>query len=155
MSVREVLPAPSFRPMRFDDLDAVLAIEQRAYPHPWSPGIFQSCLKVGYPSWVMERGGAMVGYGLAMIQVGECHILNIAIDPDHQGQGLGRQMLRFLLDLAIRQMATSAFLEVRESNTRAIRLYESEGFNEIGRRKGYYPADEGREDALVLGKELF
>ena len=155
MNARAELPEVAFRPMRFDDLDTVMTIERRAYPHPWSPGIFQSCLKVGYPCWVMERSGEMLGYGLAMIQVGECHILNIAVDPDHQGQGLGRRMLRFLLDLAIRQMATSAFLEVRESNTRAIRLYESEGFNEIGRRKGYYPADEGREDALVLGKELF
>jgi len=144
----------SLRPMREGDLDAVMAIEQRAYPFPWTRGIFKDCLKAGYPSWVMTEHGLVIGYGLLSIAADEAHVLNICIAPERQGRGLGRHLLRALVKIARDHRVQRVFLEVRPSNPGAILLYQSEGFNEIGRRPRYYPAKDGREDALVMAIEL-
>ena len=144
----------TLRPMREDDLDAVHAVEIRAYEFPWTVGIFRDCLRADYPAWVMQLGGRIVGYFLMSVAAGEAHVLNICIDPTHQGQGHGRQLLRALTHIARGRGAERIFLEVRPSNTGAIALYHSEGFNEIGRRPRYYPARDGREDALVMAIEL-
>ena len=88
------------------------------------------------------------------VAVGEAHLLNVCIHPDHQGNGFGRQLVKFLIDCARLKNAQRVFLEVRPSNLVAYKLYESIGFNEIGIRENYYPSYLGREDALVLGKEL-
>ena len=138
----EVSPtsAPSLRPMREGDLDAVMAIEQRAYPFPWTRGIFRDCLKSGYPSWVMTEHGLVIGYGLLSIAADEAHVLNICVAPERQGRGLGRYLLRALVKIARDQRSQRVFLEVRPSNPGAIALYHGEGFNEIGRRPRYYPA---------------
>jgi ribosomal-protein-alanine N-acetyltransferase len=143
------------RPMRDEDLDAVLAIELRAYPFPWTRGIFQDCLRADYPAWVLQRDGAIIGYGMLSIAADEAHVLNVCTAPEQQGQGHGRRLLRALLRLAQGRGAQRVFLEVRPSNTVAIALYHDEGFNEIGRRPRYYPARGGREDAIVMAKELF
>jgi ribosomal-protein-alanine N-acetyltransferase len=150
-------PAPdaSLRPMREDDLDAVLEIELRAYPFPWTRGIFQDCLRANYPAWVLQRDGRIVGYGLLSMAADEAHVLNVCAAPEEQGQGYGRRLLRALLQLARGRGAQRVFLEVRPSNPAAIALYDAEGFNEIGRRPRYYPAKGGREDAIVMAKELF
>lgn len=148
------LSEAQFRPMRIDDLPRIMYIEERAYKHPWTLGIFRSCLKVNYPCWLVEQDSRVIGYGAIMVQVGECHILNVTVDPEYQGQGLGRKLLNHFLQLGIKHGATTAFLEVRVSNSKAISLYESEGFHRIGERKDYYPDDEGREDAYVFAKEL-
>ena len=144
----------SVRPMREDDLDAVMEIERRAYPFPWTRGIFRDCLRAGYPAWVLEEGGVLSGYGLLSIAVGEAHILNLCSAPEARGRGLGRRMLRLLLQQARGRAVQRVFLEVRPSNTGAIALYHAEGFNEIGRRPRYYPAANGREDAIVMALEL-
>jgi ribosomal-protein-alanine N-acetyltransferase len=149
------LARASLRPMREDDLDAIMAIERRAYPFPWTHGIFRDCLRAGYPSWVLHLDGAIIGYGVLSIAVGEAHVLNICIDPDLQGTGHGRRLLRSLLKLARGHGSERVFLEVRPSNPNAIALYHDEGFNEIGRRPRYYPAKQGREDAIVMAIELF
>jgi ribosomal-protein-alanine N-acetyltransferase len=149
------LARASLRPMREDDLDAIMAIERRAYPFPWTHGIFRDCLRAGYPSWVLHLDGAIIGYGVLSIAVGEAHVLNLCIDPDLQGTGHGRRLLRSLLKLARGHGAERVFLEVRPSNPNAIALYHDEGFNEIGRRPRYYPAKQGREDAIVMAIELF
>ena len=146
--------APGLRPLRESDLDAVMAIEQRAYPFPWTRGIFKDCLKAGYPSWVMTEHGLVIGYGLLSIAADEAHVLNVCVDPRRQSRGLGRRLLRELVRAARQHGAVRVFLEVRPSNTAAIALYHSEGFNEIGRRPRYYPAATGREDALVMAMEL-
>ena len=143
-----------FRPMRIDDLPRIMYIEERAYKHPWTIGIFRSCLKVNYPCWLIEQDHRILGYGAIMVQVGECHILNLTVDPEFQGQGLGRRLLKHLMDIGIKHGAETAFLEVRVSNEAAIHLYESEGFHRIGERKDYYPDDAGREDAHVFAREL-
>jgi ribosomal-protein-alanine N-acetyltransferase len=149
-------PAPaSLRPMREADLDAVLAIELRAYPFPWTRGIFRDCLLADYPAWVLEQGGRIIGYGVLSLAADEAHVLNVCAAPEVQGRGHGRRLLRSLLKIARARGAQRVFLEVRPSNTHAIALYHDEGFNEIGRRPRYYPAKDGREDALVMAIELF
>lgn len=147
-------PLLNFRPMQAEDLEAVHAIECEAYSHPWGLGIFSDCLRVGYCCWVCEIEQELVGYGVMSLAVGEAHILNLCVHPRRQGKGLGRRVLGRLLELARERHADTAFLEVRAGNHTAQQLYESEGFNEIGNRRGYYPAPQGREDALVYAKAL-
>jgi [ribosomal protein S18]-alanine N-acetyltransferase len=142
------------RPLCQADLDAVLAVEHAAYAFPWSREIFEDCLKAGYNGWIGEIDATIVAHGVMSVAVGECQIFNLGVHPDWQRRGLGRQMLRHLLTLARRREATTAFLEVRVSNTAALALYRSEGFCEIGCRRNYYPAPKGREDAVVLALEL-
>jgi ribosomal-protein-alanine N-acetyltransferase len=147
-------PLLRLRTMEVEDLDDVMLIEEQAYAHPWTKGIFHDCLRVGYCSWVMELDGDIIGYGVMSVAAGEAHILNICITPDFQGRGLGRKILHRLITLARDHKVDTMFLEVRSGNRVAQMLYESEGFNEIGQRRGYYPAKDGREDAYVFAKVL-
>ncbi|MCI4567657.1 ribosomal protein S18-alanine N-acetyltransferase [Lysobacter sp. CFH 32150] len=140
--------------MREVDLDAVLAIEQRAYSFPWTRGIFRDCLLADYPAWVLQQEDRIIGYGVLSLAADEAHVLNVCTAPDAQGRGHGRRLLRALLQIARGRGAQRVFLEVRPSNVNAIALYHDEGFNEIGRRPRYYPAKDGREDALVMAMEL-
>ncbi|HJR74904.1 MAG TPA: ribosomal protein S18-alanine N-acetyltransferase [Luteimonas sp.] len=141
--------------MREDDLDDVIAIEQRAYPFPWTRGIMRDCLRADYPAWVLIQRDRIIGYGVLSVAADEAHILNICTSPEAQGRGHGRRLLRALLQIARGRGVRRVFLEVRPSNPNAIALYHDEGFNEIGRRPRYYPAKDGREDALVMAMELF
>ena len=143
------------RPMRVSDLDAVMEVERRAYPFPWTRGFFEDCLRASYPAWVLLVEGRMSGHGVLSIAADEAHVLNICVDPSLQGRGFGRRLFRGLVDIAVQQGAQRVFLEVRPSNAAAIALYHDEGFNEIGRRPRYYPAHNGREDAIVMARELF
>ena len=146
---------PCMRPMRMQDLEQVARIEGLAYEFPWTLGIFRDCLRAGYACWVMTRTGEeVIGYGVLSVAVGEAHVLNVCIDPRQQGGGHGRRLMKRLIDLARWHGAQRIFLEVRPSNLHAIALYDSLGFNEIGRRPNYYPAKRGREDAIVLALEL-
>lgn len=147
-------PAETYRLMTSHDLPTILEIERRSYEFPWTEGIFHDCLRFGYSSWVIEIDRDIVGYAVMTMAVQECHILNICVDPKIQGQGIGRRFLLELLSIARARKADNAFLEVRPTNTRALSLYFSEGFKEIGNRRDYYPALFGREDAIILGKPL-
>lgn len=148
------VPRPQLRPMREEDVDAVIAIELRAYPFPWTAGIFRDCLRAGYPAWVLHAADGIFGYGVLSVAAGEAHLLNICIDPEQQGHGHGRWLLRALLRIARDEGAERMFLEVRPSNPHAVSLYQDEGFNEIGRRPRYYPDHGGREDAIVMALEF-
>lgn len=143
------------RKMNVSDLPAVIAIEEKNYGFPWSEGIFKDCFKAGYSCWVSEEMDKILGYSIASFAVGEAHILNLCVDPEEQGLGIGRKMMENLINVARTKKAETVFLEVRPSNLGAIALYEKLGFNEIGIRKDYYPADMGREDALMLALQLF
>lgn len=147
-------PGFNLRPMRDQDVEAVLGCERAAYEFPWSAEIFSDCMRVGYNCWIVEVGRLVVGHGIMSIGAGECHVLNLCVHPKWQGMGLGRRLLRRLLALARTKGADTAFLEVRVSNRLARALYASEGFCEIGERRGYYPARNGREDAVVLARAL-
>jgi ribosomal-protein-alanine N-acetyltransferase len=146
--------AVQFRPMRQADVPLVAAMEQRAYEFPWTPGIFRDCLGAGYACWVAESDVGLMGYGVLSVGADEAHLLNLCVDPGWQGHGLGRRLLKRMVDLARWHMADRVFLEVRPSNPHAIALYASEGFLRIGQRPRYYPARDGREDAIVMALEL-
>jgi ribosomal-protein-alanine N-acetyltransferase len=142
------------RTMSYADLKSVISVEKKAYPHPWTLGIFRDCLRIGYNAWVMTLDKEIIGYGIVMLSPGEAHILNICIEPDFQKKGLGRYLLRHILKKSKQTDVDMVLLEVRRSNTTAQQLYQSEGFHELGVRKAYYPADSGREDAIILAKYL-
>lgn len=148
------LPASSFRLMHLDDVESVFVIDEKIYPFPWTEGIFTDCIKTGHLCIVNEIENQIVAYGIVGMIVDEAHILNLSVQGDYQGKGLGRELLLYLLSLVKKAKITRALLEVRESNQVAINLYTSLGFEEIGQRKGYYPADNGREDAVVLAKVM-
>ena len=147
-------PALEFRPMQTDDLSKVLEIERNSYPYPWTRMIFSDCLHAGYSCWVAERNGVVEGYGVVTVAAGESHLLNICIRPESTRQGIGAKLLRHLVHVARRHDADVIFLEVRPSNKGAIKLYQNEGFNELGRRRDYYPTAQGREDALIFARTL-
>jgi ribosomal-protein-alanine N-acetyltransferase len=142
------------RPLSVADLDAVMAIEQRAYEFPWTKGIFRDCLRVGYCCWCYENEGCIEGYGVMSVAAGESHILNLTVRPESQRRGVGRKLMTHFLQLARRHNADVVMLEVRPTNQAAIALYQQCGFNEIGVRRNYYPAENGREDALLLALSL-
>lgn len=147
-------PYAELRPMRSEDLDQVAVIEMRAYEFPWTLGIFRDCLRARYSCWVLARPGEIIGYGVLSVAAGEAHVLNVCIAPEAQRAGHGGRLMQRLIDLARWHRAERIFLEVRPSNRRAIGLYETLGFNEIGKRPNYYPARRGREDAIVMAMEL-
>lgn len=136
------------------DLPHVLQIERTAYQFPWSAGIFRDCLRVGYCCWVLEVHGYVEAYGILSVGAGEAHLLNLCVRKTFQRMGLGRRLLRHFLGIARQHHADSMFLEVRPSNYAALRLYEGMGFNAAGIRRGYYPAQHCREDALILARHL-
>ena len=150
----QLKPAVTYRPMQEADLDAIMAIEPKIYSHPWSRGNFADSLKSGYSCWVVELDGELIGYGALMVVLDEAHLLNISIAKPFQGRGFGRGLLEHFIEVARRHGGKMMFLEVRPSNTSAIALYESMGFNEFSVRKGYYPAHNGREDAVLMGLAL-
>lgn len=145
---------PRLRDMRETDVAEVMRIERAAYEFPWTEGILRDCFRFGYLCKVYELPEALLGYGILSVAAGECHVLNICIDPTHQRLGHGSRLVAHLLRIARDAGARTALLEVRVSNATAFRLYHRMGFNEIGQRKAYYPAHIGREDALVLAREL-
>lgn len=145
---------PEIRPMCESDLDQVIRIERQIFLFPWSLANFADSLKAGYLCRVMEENLTILGYSILMIGPDESHILTLGINPDWQRRGLGEKMLHYLIDLSAKHSAKSVLLDVRESNQGAARLYRQLGFEQIGRRKEYYPAMCGREDALVMQLRL-
>lgn len=140
--------------MQHSDLTTVMINERRGYTHPWTEGTFIDCLNAEYECWLFILEQINIGHGILSVAAGESHLLNVCINPDYQGNGFGRILVEHMLYRARQRHAARVFLEVRPSNRVAYRLYEDLGFNEIGVRKDYYPAPEGREDALVLAMEL-
>jgi [ribosomal protein S18]-alanine N-acetyltransferase len=144
-----------FEPMVPERLDELLAVEQRAYPHPWTRGNFLDALKSGYQSQLLMAGDELLGYFVAMKGVDEVHLLNITVAPAYQRQGWARVMLDALATWSRGQGAQWLWLEVRQGNARAITVYENYGFRRVGVRKNYYPADQHqREDAVVMSLRL-
>ncbi len=143
-----------FRPMLREDLEAVVRIERAAYPYPWTFGNFRDCLDSGYASWVAELDRQLTGYWVMMLAAGEGHILNCCVAPAWQGRGFGRHVVEHLIASARARNTEFLFLEVRPSNRPALGLYQRLGFASVGLRKGYYPADQGQEDAVVMRLDL-
>ena len=148
------VPEHAIRRMMVEDLSYVLHNERRAYSHPWTEGIFNDAIESGYECWLLFVKEQNIGHGVLSFGAGESHLLNVCVNPEQQGKGLGRKLVEHLLLKAKDRKAQTVFLEVRASNLAAYSLYLDLGFNDIGVRHDYYPAFSGREDALVLAKEL-
>jgi len=142
--------APQLAPMGEADLDAVLVIERAAYTHPWTRGNFADSLRARYQCRTWRQGGTLLGYFVLLAAAGEAHLLNLSIAPACQRRGHGSALLREAMRVAREDGAKKVFLEVRPSNLAGKALYERFGFRKIALRRGYYPAQGGREDALVL-----
>jgi ribosomal-protein-alanine N-acetyltransferase len=144
--------APRRVPMSLRHLDDVVAIECQAYAFPWSRGNFIDSLAAGYAAEVLlGENGTPIGYSVAMAGVDEVHLLNITVKPERQRQGWGRLLLDALVADCRTARKPHLLLEVRESNQGAHALYMRYGFEQIGLRRGYYPAPQGqREDAIVM-----
>jgi ribosomal-protein-alanine N-acetyltransferase len=144
----------TLRTFSFLDFPQLLEIEKLTQFAPWTLEVFLRCQEAGYEGWVIEQDSTILGFIVTSLHVGENHILNLCVHPDFQRQGIGRQLVEYVLTRAQNNQADISFLEVRRSNVPAISLYEKLGFIQIGERKGYYPSVHGREDALVFAKDL-
>lgn len=142
----------NFVKLGFADIDQILTIEEAVYSHPWSRGNFTDSFLSGYQAFgLRDHSGEIAAYFFVMPVVDELHLLNFAVRKENQGQGYASAMLRYLHLYAKEQGMTSVLLEVRRSNCRAIEVYLADDFEEIGRRKAYYPVDVNtREDAIVM-----
>jgi ribosomal-protein-alanine N-acetyltransferase len=147
-------PEVVIRTMRGNDIADVVAIERASYQFPWSEGIFRDCLRVGYVCRVVTVARQVMAYGVMSFGAGEAHILNLCVSETYRCRGVGRRLLASLIERAAAGGMADAFLEVRPSNTSAIRLYLALGFEQVGMRRGYYQATNGREDAAVLRRAL-
>ncbi len=141
-----------FSAMRKADLPEVGAVETAVYSHPWTLGNFQDSISSDYQCWIArDAGGGMIGYFLLMLAADEAHLLNITVAPARQGKGFGRLLLDRACLIARHHAASAILLEVRPSNPHALAVYRHVGYQQIGIRKGYYPAaGERREDAIVM-----
>jgi N6-L-threonylcarbamoyladenine synthase len=139
------------RPMLADDVTAVAALEARSFRDPWTAAAFADELAAPRRAYfVAEREGVVVGYAGVMLVDDDAHLMNVAVDPDHRGHGLGRRLVARALSAAAEMGATRATLEVRPSNAAAIALYESFGLQAVGQRPGYY-ADTGEAAVIMWG----
>ena len=145
---------PRVRRMVPADLDAVVAIEREVFLFPWTRGNFSDSLESGYHCLVLEQCEEVLGYGVMTIGAEEAHLLTLSIAAGSQRKGWGERLLREFIRIAKERLARTMFLDVRESNRAAARLYERIGFRQIAKRRGYYPAMGGREDSLVMELEL-
>ena len=159
---------PSFEPLTALWLDEVMQIEQQSYAHPWSRANFADSIQTGYQMQVLTASTdsstasesdkqPILGYFVAMKGFEEVHLLNITVAPKHQGCGWARAMLEALVVWSRGQAAQWLWLEVRASNTRALKVYKDHGFNLVSVRQDYYPAGpkaNGREDAIVMSLKL-
>lgn len=130
------------------DLPRVLEIERRSFPTPWGQWAFSVELRPPGFAFVCEAQGKVIGYVVLRIVRDEAHLMNLAVDAPWRGKGIGKALLRFAIDLCTTKGVNTLWLEVRESNDRAISLYRKMGFVAVGRRKGYYQ-DTG-EDAILM-----
>jgi ribosomal-protein-alanine N-acetyltransferase len=138
-------------PMTLADLDAVVALEQAVYPFPWTRGNFVDSLAAGHVTQLLRTAsGALQAYSVALPGVEEMHLLNLTVAPPAQGQGLARRLLDTLAARCRLERRAALWLEVRESNQRARRIYQRYGFEPVSVRRGYYPAAGRREDAVVM-----
>ena len=150
----QLKPQYELKPMQDVDLDAVMCIEPMIYSHPWTRGNFADSLNAGHSAWVLVLRGEIIGYALMMLVLDEAQLLNLSVAKTHQKQGWGRVLMEHMIEKAKHYKATNMFLEVRTSNISAIALYENMGFNEMSIRRKYYPAQNGREDAVLMGFAL-
>lgn len=141
------------RAMLESDIEAVLQIERKIHAHPWTRGNFADALAAGYLCQLFDFNGLISGYAILMQGVDDAELLNIGVALQYQRQGFGRQILQAMMAMARELGKQRIVLEVRASNAPAIGLYQALGFSKIGLRRNYYVAENGREDAILMGLE--
>jgi len=133
------------------DVERVMAVEASAFSHPWTRGNFIDSLAAGYHTELrLDAEGGLLGYWVAMPGADELHLLNLTVAPAQQRQGHGRALMQRLINHARQRGDQMLWLEVRQSNLPALALYRRSGFDAVGLRRAYYPAAQGREDAVVM-----
>ncbi|MFZ7203417.1 ribosomal protein S18-alanine N-acetyltransferase [Avibacterium avium] len=138
-------------PIQPQDFDRLFEIEQQAHLVPWSLGTLKNNQGERYFNLKLEKDQRIIGFAICQKVLDEATLFNLAIDPTYQGQGLGKQLLHSLIDELRGQGILTLWLEVRQSNEIAQKLYLQCGFNEVDIRKNYYPTlDGGRENAVVM-----
>lgn len=145
---------PLINRLGIEDVDRIYALEQIAYPFPWTRGIFEDCFRTDYDCFGLQIGKDLTGYTILSHAAGEAHLLNLCIHPEWQHRGFGSLLLEFAINHVAKHENEAMFLEVRESNPRAANLYKNRGFKVIGRRRFYYEAGNKREDAIVMRLDL-
>ena len=153
--------SPSCRHMTLQDIQQVLTIEAHQNPAPWKQNHFEnSLLNAQHECWVLElekedkAADKIVGFSILQLIQQEGEILNIAIHPDYRRQVLAIFLLTHLFKQAELKKTSTLFLEVRKSNLPAQTLYHKLGFHQVGLRQNYYPTLSGREDGLVMAREM-
>lgn len=138
--------------LRFSECDipSIVALEGAATDFPWREESLRSSIESGHSCFCFRNAGHPVAFAIMSLVLDEATLLNIAVHPQHQGQGLGRQLLEAALAEMEHAGAVTCLLEVRASNEAAQALYHSLGFCEAGQRRAYYPGPKGREDALIM-----
>ena len=144
----------TLRELTETDLQSITDIEQQLNTFPWSYKNFSDCFVAGYPAWVLCENLQVIGFIIVQKIVDELHLLNIGVQHSSQGKGLGRLLLDHIMSYGEEELCKTILLEVRASNKRAQDLYLKNGFNEMSLRRDYYPAEQGREDAVLMAKEL-
>ena len=148
------LPKPvldRYMPMVEADLHEVVMIESDIYPFPWTRGNFLDSVRAGYSVWVLrDQSAALIAYSVMTLMIDEAHLLNLSVARTCQREGVGWRTLEWMAEVARGYGARTMLLEVRPSNASAVRMYERYGFEKIGVRRGYYPVQSGREDAIVM-----
>ncbi|RUO64921.1 [SSU ribosomal protein S18P]-alanine acetyltransferase [Pseudidiomarina planktonica] len=134
--------------------DEAFAIECQVHEFPWTRAVFDSCNSQQYWRSVLILNDSIAGYVIAQPVADELTIMNVAVATVNQGQGYAKQLLQHLFARARQAQINTMWLEVRQSNTNAIMLYQSQGFVQVGRRRDYYPAGDTREDALIFRLDL-
>lgn len=142
------------QPILESDIDSIVEIENESHLHPWSKSVFRDCLRVSYICDMYTDNGEILVYGIMSVAVGEAHIFNVCVNKKYRRKGYGEKMMEHLIERAKNKNAKTAFLEVRPSNEVAISLYEKLGFTITGKRKDYYPTENGREDAIIMSLKL-
>lgn len=136
------------------DLETMGLIEQAGHLYPWSDRVFMDCIRSGYYLDGAMHADRLLGFAVVMPILNEWHILNLCVDPSVHRRGVGRFLMNFVAEQAAKSDIGSLWLEVRIGNVAARQLYDTLGFEQVGLRKDYYPAKQGREDALVLMRSL-
>lgn len=145
----------SFKSIEQDDIEGVFLIEQAAQSHPMSRSVMLSCFSKRYFNAKIVVDGVVAGFYFGELVVDESSLIEICVAPNFQGQGLGKLLLQHYIETAKEKGATSCWLEVRESNSSARRLYQSLDFNEVDCRRNYYPTEAGYEDAIIMSFFIF
>ena len=144
--------------MEQTDIDSVYAIETSAHRAPWSREILSDCISVGYDCRVLEQenelGTRVIAYVISRYVDAMCHVLNLCVALELQGNGYGRHLLQRVIDHPMLLNTQSIILEVRPSNSPALKLYHKMGFQQVDIKPAYYPDLNGKEDAFVLQKYM-